>query len=58
MPPITITNGNPTTLMPLSFVTIVSMIKDALEDYKWSINDRWENQNSVLIANKKTDVFE
>ena len=34
IPQISITNGQPTILMPLGFVTLVSMIKDLFEDLK------------------------
>ena len=43
IPNITITNGQPTTLFPLAFVVIVSMIKDLYEDVKRSRSDREEN---------------
>lgn len=39
IPNITITNGQPTTLFPLAFVVIVSMIKDLYEDVKRSRSD-------------------
>ena len=34
VPQITITNGQPTMVMSLSFVILVSMLKDIIEDYK------------------------
>jgi hypothetical protein len=36
---ISITNGKPVMAMPLCFVVVVSMIKDAYEDYKRHISD-------------------
>jgi phospholipid-translocating ATPase len=45
LPPITITNSNPTILVPLIFVVLLSMIKDALEDYKRKSSDDKENNN-------------
>lgn len=57
IPPISITDGKPTTLFPLSFVISVSMIKDALEDWKRHKSDKKENQTKVLVADKHTDDF-
>lgn len=34
MPPVTTTDGRPTVYLPLSFIVMVSMIKDFFEDFK------------------------
>ena len=43
IPDISISNGKPSNLMPLSTVLFVSMVKDAFEDYKRYVNDKSEN---------------
>jgi phospholipid-transporting ATPase len=43
IPEISISNGKPSNLMPLSTVLFVSMVKDAFEDYKRYVNDKSEN---------------
>ena len=51
IPAISLTNGTPVQAMPLSAVVIISMIKDAFEDYKRYISDKDENED------KKASVF-
>lgn len=38
-------------LMPLSFVVLVSMIKDIFEDLKRHKSDNFENNLKVLVGN-------
>lgn len=56
---ISITYGQPTILMPLSFVTFVSMVKDIIEDYKRHISDNEENnrKGKCFINNQDANVF-
>lgn len=49
IPAITISNSEPTILIPLLFVVIVSMIKDWVEDSKRSKSDSEENNSKVLV---------
>ena len=51
MPSITTTGGTPTQAMPLVVVVLVSMIKDAYEDYNKAQLDKQENVES------KAEVF-
>ena len=44
--PISITDGTPVQAMPLLSVIIISMIKDAFEDYKRYVSDKDENIES------------
>jgi len=45
--------------MPLSTVVLVSMIKDAFEDYKRSVNDKTENvEKKAVRFNAETGKFE
>ena len=48
---ISISDGKPIMALPLTFVVIVSMCKDAFEDYKRHVNDATENEG------KKTQVY-
>lgn len=50
IPLISITNNHPTTLLPLTFVLLLSMTKDLYEDLKRSNSDKLEN-------NRKVEVF-
>ena len=47
VPLITISEGIPTMALPLTFVVILSMIKDAFEDYKRHKSDDKENSSEV-----------
>jgi len=59
IPSITTTEGKPSQAMPLIAVVLVSMIKDAYEDYVKAKNDRVENEgNKSLCYNKKSEKFE
>eukprot|EP01022_Parablepharisma_sp_SALTPOND_P011832 TRINITY_DN1507_c0_g1_i1.p1 TRINITY_DN1507_c0_g1~~TRINITY_DN1507_c0_g1_i1.p1 ORF type:complete len:1220 (+),score=110.17 TRINITY_DN1507_c0_g1_i1:124-3783(+) len=49
IPAISITDGKPTVLVPLSIVILVSMIKDFIEDRKRQKSDKVENNSKVLI---------
>ena len=51
IPNISVTQGSPTTLAPLAFVVIVSMVKDLFEDIKRKSSDKEENERKVLAAN-------
>ena len=46
---ISITNGKPMNLPPLTMVIFVSMVKDAYEDYKRQQNDKKENNEKCSI---------
>ena len=52
IPAISISGGKPAQGMPLAFVVILSMIKDAYEDYKKSINDKTENIENKVKCSK------
>ncbi len=52
IPAISITDGKPTVLLPLSVVILVSMIKDFVEDRKRQKSDNMENNSKVLILQK------
>ena len=58
IPLITITNGTPVMLYPLSFVVAVSMIKDISEDYKRYKSDKKENYRTVRVLNTETGEFD
>ena len=45
-------------LVPLSFVVIVSMIKDIFEDLQRHKSDNIENNLKVLVGNPNTGAFE
>ena len=47
IPVISISSGKPAMLVPLTFVVIVSMIKDIFEDYKRHKQDNSENFKTV-----------
>lgn len=49
IPAISISQGQPTILMPLCFVIVVAMIKDFLEDWKRTKSDREENLLPVQV---------
>ena len=51
---ISITNGIPTNALPLTGVVIVSMLKDAFEDYKRHVADREENTSKATVYNPDT----
>ena len=45
-------------LMPLTFVVLVSMIKDIFEDLKRHRSDNIENNLKVLVGNENTREFD
>jgi len=49
LPGISISNGIPTILFPLTLVIFVTMIKDALEDKKRNESDKEENNSKTNI---------
>ena len=49
--PISLTDGAPVQLFPLSTVVFISMLKDAFEDYKRYVSDKDEN------VDKKAQVY-
>ena len=50
-PQISDANGKPVMLMPLSFVVLVSMIKDIFEDLKRHKSDNQENNKKTRMGN-------
>jgi P-type E1-E2 ATPase len=58
IPPISITGGQPSLLLPLMFVIFVSMVKDIIEDIKRHKSDNEENNRKALVGNTKTGMFE
>ena len=56
--PISDSGGTPVILIPLSFVVLVSMIKDIFEDTKRHESDSRENNRKVMVGNEQTGVFE
>ena len=55
---ISISGGKPVMLMPLISVVVVSMVKDAFEDYKRHKNDDQENYNKTLKLNNHSNQFQ
>jgi phospholipid-transporting ATPase len=51
---VSITEGIPTILPPLAFITFLTMIKDFFEDYKRRKSDAEENNKKVLIYKQST----
>jgi phospholipid-transporting ATPase len=58
IPLISITGNKPVMLYPLTFVVVVSMIKDISEDYKRYKSDKKENYRTVRVLNTETGDFE
>jgi phospholipid-transporting ATPase len=54
---ISISAGQPVMLLPLSFVIIVSMIKDIFEDWKRHSSDDKENNKIALVWDPVTKEF-
>lgn len=54
---ISISGGKPAMAMPLIFVIVVSMIKDAFEDYKRAKADKKENDALTLVYDPITKKF-
>jgi len=57
IPSVSITDGKPTLLVPLSVVIIVSMIKDFVEDRKRQNSDTVENNSQTLAVDSATSSF-
>jgi len=57
IPAITDSNGAPILLLPLGFVVIVSMIKDAFEDTKRNRSDREENERITEVCLQGDNKF-
>lgn len=51
---VSITEGVPTILPPLAFITFLTMIKDFFEDYKRRKSDEEENNKKVLVYKPAT----
>ena len=49
--PISDAQGQPAMLLPLSFVVLISMIKDIFEDVKRHKTDKFENNKLVSVGN-------
>mmetsp|Transcript_29398 Transcript_29398/g.28516 ORF Transcript_29398/g.28516 Transcript_29398/m.28516 type:complete len:128 (+) Transcript_29398:415-798(+) len=56
--PISDSGGQPVMLLPLSFVVLVSMVKDIFEDYQRHRADDIENSKLTLQGNPLTEAFE
>ncbi len=54
VPVISISGGNPAMAPPLAFVVILSMIKDAYEDYKRHKADHEENSSKANVYDRAT----
>jgi len=52
--PISDSGGTPVMLVPLSFVVLVSMIKDIFEDLKRHQSDNLENNRNALVGDAVT----
>lgn len=57
IPAITISDGIPTIIVPLSFVILVSMAKDFYEDLKRKLADREENNRKILKWDHNSSKF-
>ena len=55
---ISISAGEPVMAMPLIFVVVLSMVKDAYEDFKRHRADKNENEAVALVYNHETKEFE
>jgi phospholipid-transporting ATPase len=53
IPSISISDNKPVMAMPLAIVVLVSMFKDAIEDYKRHKNDDKENNTKALVYDAK-----
>ena len=54
---ISITNGFATNAIPLTAVVLVSMVKDAFEDYKRHVSDREENEHLASVYDPDRKEF-
>ena len=55
---ISITHRYPTVLLPLSFVILITGLKDLLEDLKRRTFDNSENGRKVFVFDKEKKLFE
>ena len=55
---ISISNGKSAMAFPLTMVVLVSMLKDAYEDYKRHVNDRGENDAEIAVLQRNTGSWE
>ena len=55
---ISLTDGTPTILFPISGVISIIMVKDAIEDYKRYVSDKKENESPTLIYSQEKKSFE
>jgi phospholipid-transporting ATPase len=55
--PISDSDGAPIMLMPLSFVVVISMIKDIFEDLKRHSSDKTENNRLVEVGDVDSNTF-
>ena len=58
IPIISISGGKPAMLLPLSFVIIVSMVKDIFEDLKRHKSDKKENCKEIMVWSQINHKFE
>ena len=49
IPAISVTNGSPTILLPLAFVMLAVMVKDAYEEYYRYRKDKEENEREIDV---------
>jgi len=55
---ISVTNGKPTVLIPLSIVMLTVLIKDAIEEINRYSQDKKENVREVEVFDTGSGVFE
>jgi len=54
---ISISNGKPVMAVPLAVIILISMCKDAYEDYKRHVSDAEENDKKVEVYDKTLKQF-
>lgn len=54
---ISITDGQPVQALPLIFVVLISMVKDAFEDYKRAKSDKEENDAKTMVYDPQSAKF-
>lgn len=57
VPAISISEGVPTILMPLTVIVVITAIKAFFEDHKRALSDKEENDRDVLRFDTKTRSF-
>lgn len=50
VPSISVSDGQPVTLVPLFFIVVLSAVKDLLEDWKRKRSDNEENSKRVKVV--------